>query len=262
MDTDDKVINLLAEFVYEAGPFSPRVGWMFRGQSNVDWKLLPKAGRPEFYADPIECEGKLTPRDLGRFEAWRDAAVAYCPSLPENDFECLAFAQHYGLATRLLDWTINPLVALYFAVEDLTEVDGVVYLFFAWWGIDRQKANFESIHEVSRFSPRPFDRRIFSQSGVFTYHPVPNIELRNGAMPEAAREASGFVMPDRTLYRFRIPAKAKKFLRRQLADCGIQRSTIFPDLDGLSDYLNWETKEMAEISKRIKDLQAKAPPIS
>lgn len=68
------------------------IGWIFRGQADILWPLIPKAGRAEFRND----------NDLGRFNAWRSRALAH-GLLPDNDWECLAIAQHYGLATRLLD---------------------------------------------------------------------------------------------------------------------------------------------------------------
>ena len=65
------------------------LGWVFRGQDNIDWPLLPKAGRKEFYLKATEYweEKGQTSRDLGRFKVWRDNAVAYSNTLPENDFE-------------------------------------------------------------------------------------------------------------------------------------------------------------------------------
>jgi hypothetical protein len=47
----------------------------------------------------------------------------------ENIFEWLTLMQHYGLPTRLLDWTTNLLVALFFAVNDEKNKDGAVFAF-------------------------------------------------------------------------------------------------------------------------------------
>ena len=123
----------VSQFLEIAQRYWSELGWVFRGQDNLKWPLLPKAGREEYFreATSVWAEKGQTSSDLGRFKAWREDAVAFCDSLPENDFECLAFAQHYGLATRLLDWTTNPLVALFFAVEMQGEVDGAVFLSFA-----------------------------------------------------------------------------------------------------------------------------------
>jgi hypothetical protein len=210
------------------------VGWLFRGQADVSWPLIPKAARAEFNNG----------RDLGRFNAWRQLAFAYGP-LPENDWECLAVAQHYGLATRLLDWSLNPLVATYFAVIDQAERDGAVYCFSPDCFVDCKILPLDApLDRIAVFIPRALDQRVSRQAGVFTVHADPTRPI---AVQELEAPLSG---PN--LIRIEIPSELKRRVREMLADYGIHAHGIFPDLDGLSRHINWETSEFV----RRRELRA------
>jgi hypothetical protein len=114
----------------------------------------------QFYLEATSAwvERGQSSSDLARFNHWREQAVAYTDALPQNDFECLAFAQHYGLATRLLDWSTNPLVALYFAVEMQGETDGAVFCHMPWLIIDRENSSIDrEFDRAVLLTPRPFD---------------------------------------------------------------------------------------------------------
>jgi hypothetical protein len=208
--------------------------WFFRGHGNASWELLPRAGRPEYYlGDPDQTNL----RDLGRFRMWRNQAVAYC-ALPENDLECLAVAQHHGLATRLLDWTSNPLIALYFAVYEEPSSDGALFCFLPCCFISERHADLPSEEYLALYKPRSISPRILNQSGAFTYHPYP-------AKPfsEYPQEFDG---TGAALYRLTVKKERKSDLLRQLDLYGINHVTLFPDLDGLSRHINWETAGILE----------------
>lgn len=215
------------------------LGWKFRGESRADWALLPKAGRKEFF-DPDWQERKpnAPARDLGRFNAWRRSAVAITSALPENDFECLAVAQHHGLATRLLDWTLNPLVALFFAVNQHKDHDGAVYFLRLDKVIDTERNKIDEVEGVAWLIVRPMAQRILVQDGIFTFHSPPNLEVASEKLHD---DLMGLTGHNASLQRAIIRKQDKAAIERQLSDFGFNHRRLFPDLDGLSRHVNWET---------------------
>lgn len=233
---------------------NPTPFWVYRGQSDISWPLLPKAGRQEYFlkATDVWIARGQSSSDLGRFDNWRNKAVAFCEHLPENDFECLAFAQHYGLATRLLDWTENPLVALFFAVEEHNGADGAVFCYYQEHVIVPvpEEGLLGLIDKVAIYKSRPFDRRIIAQAGVFTYHPDPKIPIEAKPLPD---QKTKFTTDGLDLVVIRIATDIKPILQRMLDEIGVNRKTLFPDLDGLSNFVNWQTRYYAKLNKKNPD---------
>ena len=208
----------------------PNQNWIYRGQANIKNSLLPKAGRQEYRLKGIPA---YPDKDIGRFQRWRHQAVAFSEQLPENEFECLALAQHYGLATRLLDWTANPLVALFFATEETNpKTDGAVFLYRPQATVSPNEKELKNCLNVMRYNPRPIDQRILVQDGVFTIHPKPEEPLIANVV-------------------IRVPAKEKHNIQRQLRDIGIHKRILFPDLEGLSESINWSTRDIVARTKQF-----------
>lgn len=115
-------MNSAAEFVAELAQLDRQEGTetFYRGHADKDWKLEPSILRTEYGPE----KEHLLFRDMVAHEP---QSFSECRSALDH----LVQMQHYGLPTRLLDVSMNPLVALYFACEEATSdpADGAVYHF-------------------------------------------------------------------------------------------------------------------------------------
>jgi len=147
-----------------------------------------------------------------------------------GDWSLLFLAQHHGVPTRLLDWTTNPLVAIFFAVAACPPDDGAVWAVLAF--DDPPAGNWSNpftISEPMMVTPTFINRRLQAQSAAFTVHP-------NGADFRLTLKRSDIVL------KITIPTRLKNQLLQQLDFLGITAASLFPDLDGLGKWLRWRAE--------------------
>jgi hypothetical protein len=203
----------------------PRGHWVFRGHSDIAYKLVPSVGRISRPALSARLKLERTLFDVFQ----REACGMLAPQLT-NDWEWLSIAQHHGLPTRLLDWTHNPLVALYFAVQANPNKDGQL---LAIRGLIKLPQALPSgspfdIETPVKYYPHVVSPRMRCQEGLFVVCAQPETPL-DETLPE------GWRIDD-----FRIPAERKPFVRYELFRMGIHASALFPDLDGLASRIKWQ----------------------
>jgi hypothetical protein len=214
----------------------------YRGLSDSNYPLIPKLLRHNTLEmlkstyrleDPIAIQDKL----IERFRRYTPTThFTINERSKQEDFgHFLCLAQHHGLPTLLLDWTLNPLVALYFAVKELYTCNGVI-----WEMALKEQAQRKdmTIHletgepfDEKRLGPilvvpKPFDARFRAQSSRFSYYaksiPLNNVEGE---------------MPWNSLIYHIIPFKNKESIKQELQHLQIHEGHLFPDLDGYARYL-------------------------
>lgn len=201
------IVDSLTDFLEKVKGSNPND--LFRGVSDRNYRLLPSLFRHKS-KDHSAREQKM----LWVFKA---QARPYLERLPENEIQWLTLAQHHGLPTRVLDWSLSPLVACFFATQSNFEKDGAVYMYEARKYEREENINITKLKEIIHFLPSHGSKRLTAQSGIFTIHP--------DSQPE-------FDTPQ--IKKFIIPKAKKSEFISTLSKYEINNSTMFPDLDGLS----------------------------
>jgi len=213
--------------------------YIFRGQREPEWKLLPSLDR---------IHSTLYP--LNRFkEASRGRRGSAPPSL--SDDEWWALGQHHGLKTPLLDWTGSPFVAAFFAF--LTErdpkvlpKDRIIYALAKPQIIEKTEAVkkeepgtiLTGIDAIEIVSPQVDDNmRLVSQRGLFTSSLRMNIEIEDWVRKRFEGESRLAIMIK--IYITESQGERSSFLRF-LNRMNINYLTLFPDLEGAARYCNMQ----------------------
>lgn len=225
-----------------------RSDYVYRGVADKNWELETSLIR--LGGDYINVESPLV-RSFRKY-----AEPGQLPK--EGSWVELAIAQHHGLPTRLLDWTVSPQVALHFATAEENHYDKDA----AIWCVDVVKArsilpeklrDFLQQEYAYLFSVEMLDRisnlndfdKLRSETEFVLFFEPPSLDARivnQGAilsvMPGADLILSDFLSSHPDLCkRVIIPKDLKWEIRDKLDQDNVTERTLFPGLDGLGQWL-------------------------
>jgi len=229
--------NLVNELTESGSDFR-----LFRGQSNDD-ELLPGIARKIVDKNGILISPTIAKTtEEAMLESFRKKLPNYIDTSFTSLWDHLAIAQHHGLSTRLLDWTQNPLIALWFACSSPTiNGDYSVIRIINTFSSNLHKNPLESspfnISKTMIISPNWISKRIATQAGLFTIHKPAEISNNFVFQSLDIETELDFTSP---IHKFAILKQYRSKIVQELNTYGINHSSVFPDVDGLCKSINWQ----------------------
>jgi hypothetical protein len=222
----------------------------FRGASKQSHKLVPSLYRNDRKYDP-DSEYESITEFINKARAFLNGSKEH-----DNMWDWLITCQHYGMATRLLDWTESALIALLFAIENVESANSPCVWILNPYLFNEESNGYPRVYytdpvtkadddylALERYKvgsvmlpPNPIailppyiDRRLKAQKGCFTLHGT-----NKNAIHKLNKKTN-----NPFLARIEINKLFIKTIRWQLNLMGINTNDIYPDLGGLAKRINW-----------------------
>lgn len=291
-------ISPLADRFRESDPNQ----WIFRGHGNAEWPLAPTAFREESWREtesygqtewsqmkerhqriieqnvirdffhrsdvaglPLPEDSPRARRLLDNLDTLSVSAHHDRPWPPRELWSVIALAQHYGVPTRLLDWSRSAWTAAYFAVADAA-VHGphpVASRLGVW-------AYSWPVHAIQTYVERPYRKKMGAVHIVTApYASNPNLAAQRGAHMLYMRPAPPDALADRpcfdeelkrigedygsdALFLFTLPTEEASRALRLLAKADVTAATLFPGYAGVVRAMREQREISKEITRRVR----------
>jgi hypothetical protein len=215
--------------------------FLFRGHSDKDWHLEPTFDRRFQNADVV-ARLDISTDLIEQFKRALQVTDHDDPDLFEDTHRLLALGQHYGLPTRLLDWTESPYVAAFFAFNS-AELFGIHDQQVAIWALDSENRIWSREYGVEIIDVSwSGNDRIRNQSGKFTWSKTPFSNLEDYVREILKLDVPG-IREHPPLRRFLVPADDSAVAMADLDAMGIHHANVYPELEGAAQMALFRTVE-------------------
>lgn len=254
MELDEKIVNNLNEYfeyIHLILAEDSCALW-FRGVPNKDYNLTPSLLRHDNVND-IESLKKM---EINLLERFNERSVPYLNHRVDDVWEQLFLMQHYGVPTRLLDWTENPSIALFFALSSAKKEAKEFTSDCAVWVLSPNLLNAKTFSHLGHQKPtgprsvkasemngyKPESIHNAMPAAIYGIHNSPRIVAQRGSFtiqgnnltPIDVMFSSETDWAPKTLRKIVIPKENIKNILDMLICMGITDATIYPDLNGLA----------------------------
>jgi|GEM_PF-428119 len=251
-------------------------GWIFRGHARaVEWRLEPSLHR--FLVEHGIKKSSWYVREKETLRRFRAVAHLYLSHLPhrQDQLSWLSLVRHHGGPTRLLDFTFNPAVAMYFAVREARPEKGAfcvhaLHLASIRNGSrekraslpiyrDRQPPSNPQVKEycigegkgqadfVGLFDPPLASERLAAQDGLFVVPSRIDLDLESWLRDLDVRPPPRPHNARWLKYEFRYDSLDHyTAIVKQLAQMGMSAARLFPGLTGLCESMGFAWHEPAK----------------
>ncbi|MCE9641038.1 MAG: FRG domain-containing protein [Betaproteobacteria bacterium] len=216
----------------------------FRGHSMAKWELIPTYHRL-----------KNPPPESVLINRFKQNANLLITQKMANDFDWLFVMQHYGVPTRLLDWTESPLAGLFFAVTGHSKADASLWALFPLRLNQQTTAKPDEVHFLPSFEDAlvgNYSTLAIETSPAAGVLPLAVIATRNNARIQAqlgvftichhSKASLEKIGNGSHLIEYRVPSASKASIQAELRMLAVTKFQLFPELSSVGDLIRGELK--------------------